>query len=92
MLSFCDYYQERFSSEPDDSLLRIYANIIAWNLWQMDGLKDAVPLGKPHEEYRQMSLFDIPQQNENVDETLPCRIYDWRRDNSLLFKTLKDNV
>ena len=92
LLSFCDYYQERFGSEPGDSLLRIYSNIIAWNLWQMDGLKDTVPLGKPHEEYRQMSLFDIPEQNENVDEALPCRIYDWRRDNSLLFKTLKDNV
>lgn len=39
LLSFCDYYQERFGSEPDDSLLKIYANIISWNLWQMDGLK-----------------------------------------------------
>ena len=92
LLSFCDYYQERFDSEPGDSLLKIYANIISWNLWQMDGLKDAVPLGKPHEEYRQMSLFDIPDQNENEEEALPCRIYDWRKDNSLLFKTLKDNV
>ena len=94
LLSFCDYYQERFGSEPDDSLLKIYANIISWNLWQMDGLKDTVPLGKPHEEYQQMTLFDMingPVDNKE-DIALPCRIYDWRKGNSLLFKTLKENV
>lgn len=94
LLTFCDYYQERFNSEPDDSLLRIYANIIAWNLWQMDGLKDTVPLGKSREEYQQMTLFDMINDTSDIkeDTALPCRIYDWRRDNSLLFKTLKDNV
>ena len=41
--TFCDYYKEKFSKNvPTVSLLSI-ANIISWNIWQMDGLKLVVP-------------------------------------------------
>lgn len=58
LLTFTDYCEERWERQPDDKLLRQMANKIAWNIWQMDGLKDTVPLGKPYEEFRQItSLF-----------------------------------
>lgn len=59
LLTFIDYFRERWEYDPDVKLLRRVANRIVWNTWQMDGLKDTVPLGKPYEEFHQMSLFDM---------------------------------
>lgn len=94
LLTFIDYYKERWEKDPDEKLLRHIANKIAWNIWQMDGLKDTVPLGKPYEEYHQMTFFDMyPDMVEKEDEpeAIPCKIYDWRKDNSIIFKKLKKN-
>lgn len=94
LLTFIDYFRERWESDPDVKLLRRVANRIAWNTWQMDGLKDTVPLGKPYEEFHQMSLFDMfpgMSEEEQEPESVPCRIYNWRRGNSLLFRSLKEN-
>ena len=94
LLTFIDYYRERWEKEPDEKLLGQVANKIAWNIWQMDGLKDTVPLGKPYEEYHQMSFFDmIPELSDTQSEepeAILCKIYNWRRDNSLIFKKLKE--
>ena len=94
LLTFTDYYEERWQKQPDDKLLRRMANKISWNIWQMDGLKDTVPLGKPHEENQQISFFDTPEdmggEKDDEPEALPCKIYDWRRDNSVLFNKLKE--
>ncbi len=94
LLTFIDYYTERWEKAPEEKLLRQIANRIAWNIWQMDGLKDTVPLGKPYEEYHQMTLFEMlpdiaPQEEEQ--EAIPCKIYDWRSNNSLVFKKLKES-
>lgn len=94
LLTFIDYYTERWEKDPDEKLLRQVANKIVWNIWQMDGLKDTVPLGKPYEEYHQMTLFEMvpdmaPQKEE--PEAIPCKIFDWRSNNSLVFKKLKEN-
>ena len=94
LLTFTDYYEERWERQPDDKLLRLMANKIAWNIWQMDGLKDAVPLGKSHEEPHPISdpdlLGDTPKGNADEPNAAPCRIFDWRSKNSLLFKKLKE--
>jgi hypothetical protein len=94
LLTFTDYYEDRWQKQPDDKLLQQMANKIAWNIWQMDGLKDTVPLGKPYEEFPQMTLFDLFEdlgsEKEDEPEALPCKIFDWRSNNSLLFKKLKE--
>jgi hypothetical protein len=91
LLTFIDYYQERWGKEPDEKLLQTVANKIVWNIWQMDGLKDTVPLGKPYEEFRQMTLFDMSSEMTDEElEAISCKIYDWRRDNSILFNKLKE--
>ena len=93
LLTFTDYYEERWERQPDIRLLRQMANKIAWNIWQMDGLNDTVPLGKPFEEFEQMTLlnvFDTEEENRDTSHSVPCKIYDWRRGNSLQFKKLKE--
>ena len=43
LYDYIDYYKDRFSREPSVTELKSIANIIAWNIWQMDGLKYVVP-------------------------------------------------
>ncbi|WP_304154068.1 Eco57I restriction-modification methylase domain-containing protein [Megamonas hypermegale] len=93
LLTFVDYYEERWQKQPNDKLLKKLANRIAWNIWQMDGLKDTVPLGKPYEQFKQITLFDMfttDEQNEDTPEAIPCRISNWRSKNSLRFIDLKE--
>lgn len=94
LLTFTDYYEERWGQHPDDKLLQQIANRIAWNIWQMDGLKDTVPLGKPYEEYQQMTIFDMfegaPDNDDDEPEAVPCKIFNWRSKTSMTFMKLKE--
>lgn len=91
LLTFTDYYEERWERKPDSKLLQQMANKIAWNIWQMDGLKGTVPLGKPYEEFKQMTLFEmIGMEDPAESEAVPCRISDWRSKTSLKFMDLKE--
>ena len=69
------------------------ANIIAWNIWQMDGLTSRPPSKTSDIDSfaysYQTSLFDIEEREKPNTENNPlpseretplCRIYDWRRD------------
>ncbi len=90
LMTFYEYYKDRWAEEPDKELLQKVANRISWNIWQMDGLKGTVPLGKPYEEFHQMSLFEDPDEEANKDERdqIPCRVYDWRREGSVLYSDI----
>lgn len=92
LLTFCEYYVEQWKKTPELKLLLHLANIIAWNLWQMDGLKDTVPLGKPYEENHQMTMFEWMGMEEEKEEpeAVPCRIYNWRSNESMYFKECKE--
>ena len=89
LMSFVDYYEYRWHTTPDAVLLRKIANIIAWNLWQMDGLKGTTPLGAPYEEFHQMSLMEMLQPQEETDQNdmqaLPCKIMNWRSNSTLRY-------
>lgn len=97
-LSFYEYYKDRWQKEPDLKILKRIANIISWNIWQMDGLKDCVPLGKPIEVFEQTDLFslfpDAMGEDENAEDrgdAAPlCRIYNWRSNESKIFKEYKE--
>ena len=101
--TFCEYTQERWHKEPKDSALKRIAKIISWNLWQMDGIKGIIPhkgiAKEPAEENEQyqLTLFEImgvaesePKSNEILQETIDCKIYDWREDKSVIYKSMKE--
>lgn len=84
LFTFTDYYTAKFQKSAPLTLLKQIANIIAWNVWQMDGLKDCVPFRA--EQCPQLDLFaDIPSFAEQTD----CIIKDWRSKKILKFKELK---
>lgn len=96
LVTFVDYMQDRWGRVPTDTELRKIANVIVWNLWQMDGMTGTVPFGKPKEQYHQYSLFDFVVVDEANDvEKQPdkeCRIYDWRSDRSLTYRSIKEGT
>lgn len=89
LVSFCDYLRERWEREATKAEIKKIANIISWNLWQMDGLSDTVPVGIPEDNFRQMSLFG---GDEEEAPSVDCKIYDWRKDRSKIFKKIKDKT
>lgn len=91
LITFVDYMKERWKRIPTSDELKKVTNIIVWNLWQMDGITGTVPYGKPKDEFQQMSLFDFAVGiNDTEPEEVDCKIYDWRRDNSLTFRSIKE--
>lgn len=93
IMTFDDYLSDRWNREATVDELKKIANIIAWNLWQMDGLTGTVPLGEPMEEIHQYSLFEILDNSGDKwkDKKTPkCRIFDWRGSNqSIPYESLK---
>lgn len=64
LYTFVDHYQARYGSKPDTPLLQEFAEIVAWNLWQMDGLSYRIPQEKREEQPKnQLDLFaDTPAE------------------------------
>ena len=94
LFSYVDYYTNRFSATPDNALLRKVANIIAWNLWQMDGMRFVVPNTCHEEEEQQIELFEEPQKipcpgcksgDPYQHNGIYCLIHDWRTKKSVRF-------
>lgn len=92
LMTFTDYLMYRWKREATYKELKKIANIIAWNLWQMDGLKGTVPLGalgETKENPNQLSLFDEFTDEATTDAAMECRIFDWRGDRSMRYNQLK---
>ena len=91
LCTFAEYLKHKWKRDATESELKKLANIISWNFWQMDGITNTIPFGVPEEAEQQIDFFGTvvnPEEN-TIKETPVCRIYDWRRDRSLLFTDLK---
>jgi hypothetical protein len=92
LVTFVDYMQDKWNRVPTNAELRKIANIICWNIWQMDGITGTVPFGKPTGEYIQYSFFDYVQcgVTEDKEKSNDCKIYDWRSNMSITYKSIKE--
>lgn len=84
----------RWRQKVDKAWLEKLCNVIAWNLWQMDGIHGCVPV-PPAPTEEQLSLFPpMPEQTNLFGEIekhdIPCRLYDWRGDRSIRYTTLRE--
>lgn len=71
-----EWLQHVWHREPALKEKKQALNIIAWNLWQMDGLTGKIPNTAKFMEIEEGNLFETKDDKE---ENLPdCRIYDWR--------------
>lgn len=92
LYTFIENMENKFGHKPDLSLLKQIAHIISWNIWQMDGITLAAPFSERQRVITQMSLFDFidldGEEKEQEKEPIPCKIFDWRSNNSLEFKSM----
>ena len=73
LLSFNEYFEEKFpTARLSDKILCSVAEIISWNLWQMDGRTGSPPF----------------TENANLFGGANCKIIDWRTGKVVEFKSL----
>jgi hypothetical protein len=77
LFTFIDYYEAKFSQAPPAESINTIADIISWNLWQMDGLRGTPP--------------DYPSPGELQDNPIPdmfttyCIIRDWETNEEIRY-------
>lgn len=95
LMTFEEYCEEKWKQKPSIKEYQKIANIIVWNLWQMDGLTGTIPYYEA-EEAQQISISDLfmspeDKEEQSEDRIRPlCKIYNWRRDNSIIFKKMRE--
>ena len=87
LYTFVDYYEKRFGSLPVVSLLLDFAEIISWNLWQMDGLSYRIPRERQDQlQQTQLSFFD---EAPVILPTPLCQIMDWQKGKAIKVNDIK---
>ena len=84
--TFLEYYYQRFGRYPSRKTINQIIEIITWNLWQMDGLKDCVPFSKSE---TQLDLFG---KHTNRPSLQFCKIKDWDTNSILTYQDLKGGL
>ncbi len=98
LYTFIDYYKAKFGKEPQLKSLQYIAEIVSWNIWQMDGLKCVVPNSCRTIHQTAQNLFE---SNDTIQECEGCRkdnihkhngvyckIKDWKENEVLTFVSL----
>lgn len=105
LYTFIDFYEAKFGRRPALNMQEEFAEIISWNIFQMDGLKYVVPMSCHHETIvirGEQTLFgNTPEKVENY-ECEGCnynkpdkhngkytKIMDWERNKVIKFVDLR---
>ncbi len=95
LFTFIAYFQDKFGKDknPAEGQIKEIADIISWNMWQMDGLRYCVPGGEPAEEEPLMaSLFGGEEtSNEEKKKSPLCKIKDWTTGKEVVVRSIQKN-
>lgn len=86
-ITFIEYFSNRFNTDPPQKYIQKIAEIISWNIWQMDGLKGIVPNSCKDEVINISDIFETKTeirkckgcqtQNIKLHNGIYCNIMDW---------------
>lgn len=98
LYTFADYYMAKFDVAPIKEYLVDVAQILAWNIWQMDGLKCVVPNSCTNTEQIVYTIFGEERtqilcpgcKNNNMHRHngTYCYIMDWEKNKKIKFVSL----
>jgi len=99
LFTLLDYYKEMFNENLRKSIIMKFAEIISWNIWQMDGIKGVVPNSCNNGENNQISLFTYKGKKTNKcvgcesnniykHNGKYCEIMDWEKGKKVKFISL----
>ncbi|MGQ7408028.1 Eco57I restriction-modification methylase domain-containing protein [Streptococcus suis] len=86
LASFIDYYQAKFDQEPSPSQKQTIAQIISYNVLQMDGLTYTSPYSQQAKEAVQLNLFE--EIAEQTSQPQKAQIKDWKTNELIDFERL----
>lgn len=72
LYTFIDYYQAQFKEKPSTELQKEIAEIIAWNIFQMDGLKYVIPMSCKTEQVIIKGEETLFEKKEDYIVEKPC--------------------
>ena len=101
LYTFIDYYQDKFKETPSTELQKEIAEIIAWNIFQMDGLKYVIPMSCKTEQITTKGAVSLFGKEDDQVVEKPCagcknktvknhngtyvRIMNWKEDKVIRF-------
>lgn len=103
LLTVIEHYEQKFVIskaviEPVEitlSILQKFAEIISWNLWQMDGLKFVIPNSCKTKDIVEQDLFETriiskacegcKTKNPKKHNGIYCKIKDWKKEKTVRF-------
>jgi hypothetical protein len=107
LYTMIDYYKAKFNRKPSLRIQQEFAEIISWNIWQMDGIKYVVPMSCKHINRiipGELTLFGETPDVVEKDECEGCkfnrptkhngkyvRIMDWQKGKKIKFVDLYNN-
>jgi hypothetical protein len=107
LYTFIDYYEDKFKNSPSLELQKEIAEIIVWNIFQMDGLKYVIPLSCKSEKIIIKGEETLFEKNEDrvVEKLCPgcekkiatkhngtyVKILDWKKGEVINFVDLLSN-
>lgn len=75
--TFGEYLLERWGRRPTIPEYEKLTAIIDWNIWQMDGLKGAIPYGTVEEEFQEIDWFGMLGGDTEEERQPRCRVRNW---------------
>lgn len=99
--TFFEHMVDRWDKGPTNEESAHVAEIISWNIWQMDGLTGTVPSDKPVDieqakvfelnepPVEQMTLFEFDDPNPPGETAEFCQIFDWEENGPFTYVSLK---
>ena len=72
LYTFIDYYQAQFAASPSLELQKEIAEIIVWNIFQMDGLKYVIPMSCKTEKVTIKGIETLFEKKDDRIDEKPC--------------------
>ncbi len=98
LITFIENFTYKFETEPSIESVQNIAEIISWNIWQMDGLKGVVPNSCKTEIVEIVDIFETKTeikkckgcgtQNIKLHNGIYCTIMDWDIEKPIKFISL----
>ena len=98
LFTFSDYYEDKFNKKPSKDWLREIAEILSWNIWQMDGLKFVIPNSCHNATVVNYTLFGeetheevcegCKENNPKKHNGIYCYVMDWETNKKVKFVNL----
>ena len=99
LVTFIENFNQKFDAEPSIEEIQNIAEIISWNIWQMDGLKGVIPNSCKTYSIEIADFFETKtevvrckgceSQNIKLHNGIYCNIMDWQEKDKETSKTGK---